>query len=80
MAMVNGKTSTDGRKQYTAIDMLKQAAGLPTPEGWAVLTKEFANDLQDELERLYGIEEEALAFIQAPNPSPDGLKKALNLQ
>lgn len=45
-----------GRLQFNAIEMLRQAIGLPTP-GYAVITKEFGESLIDELQRLYGLEE-----------------------
>lgn len=38
--------------------MLKQAKGLPTPEGYAIITRPFADFLIKELERLYDIEDE----------------------
>lgn len=47
----------NGRHQFSALDMLDQALGLPTPEGYAVITKEFARYLKGELERLYAIED-----------------------
>lgn len=52
-----------GQKLYTAVDVLAQAKGLPTPEGWGVLTKEFIGDLCDELERLYQVEEAACTAV-----------------
>lgn len=47
------------RKVFTAIDMLEQAEGLPTPEGYSILTKEFTRWLRAELERLYDLERAA---------------------
>ena len=57
------KTDGNGRKQFDAIDMLRQAMGLPTPEGYAVITKEFAGFLVQELERLYGERDNAATMI-----------------
>lgn len=51
----------NGRHQFDAVYVLRQARGLPTTEGHAVITKEFAQFLEDELERLYAIEEAATA-------------------
>lgn len=45
-----------GRLQFDAVEMLRQAIGLPTP-GYAVITKEFGESLVGELQRLYGLEE-----------------------
>ncbi len=61
----------NGRKRFDAIDMLQQAMGLPTPEGFAVITKEFAKFLADELTRLYEVEEGALPS-EGGGPPVDG--------
>jgi hypothetical protein len=49
--------ATTAKLKYSPMDMLDQAIGLPTPEGFAVITRQFARDLRQELERLYEIEE-----------------------
>lgn len=46
-----------GRFRFSALDVLKQAKGLPTPEGFVVVTKDFAEFLQGELSRLYALED-----------------------
>ncbi|MCA9874547.1 MAG: hypothetical protein KC441_12850 [Anaerolineales bacterium] len=53
-----------GRLQFNAIEMLRQAIGLPTP-GYAVITKDFGEALVDELQRLYGLEESLAAVGDA---------------
>lgn len=63
--MVNRKRTTIGRLVFDAVDMLNQAAGLPTPEGFAVITKDFAHWLEEELQRLYEIEELTADFLTA---------------
>lgn len=72
------------KKVFTAIDMLEQAAGLPTPEGYAVVTKEFVRWLIEELERLYTLEEAAAALaadiqsgLSAPGPNNPILRQFL---
>lgn len=63
-----GKTNGNephGRKLYSMMDVLKQAKGLPTTDGYAVLTKDFVDDLCDELRRLYEIEDEAAELRRA---------------
>lgn len=54
------KLNKAARPTFTAVDMLKQARGLPTPEGYAVITKQFAEKLEAELIRLYEVEEAAV--------------------
>jgi hypothetical protein len=58
---------SNGRKQFDAIDMLRQAAGLPTPAGYAVITRQFATWLIEELERLYELED-VLDSVEIPEP------------
>jgi hypothetical protein len=53
----NSKRGDNGRFRFSALDMLKQARGLPTPEGYVVVTKDFTEYLQAELTRLYAIED-----------------------
>lgn len=55
--------NSNGRKQYTVMDVLQQAQGLPT-DGWGVLTKGFIDDLRQELVRLYQIEDELPQAIE----------------
>ena len=43
----------NGRLRFDAIDMLRQARGLPTPDGYVVITKDFSQFIEDELRRLY---------------------------
>lgn len=59
------------RLRYSPLDMLDQAIGLPTPEGFAVITRQFARDLRNELERLYEVEEWVQTMGAAVNPADD---------
>jgi len=60
------------RHRFSAIDMLRQARGLPTPEGYAVITKEFADYLTDELERLYQVEDTAIYVYETALAEENG--------
>lgn len=54
----------NGRLRFDAIDMLRQARGLPTPEGYVVLTKDFVQFVEDELKRLYAVEDVATEYAE----------------
>ena len=53
----NGRKLKVGRFRFSAADVLKQARGLPTPEGYVVITKDFTDFLQEELARLFEMED-----------------------
>lgn len=72
--MNNQPKITNKRPTFTAVDVLRQARGLPTA-GYVVVTKEFAEQLENELLRLYEIEE----GTADPDRVVKGLEMALNI-
>lgn len=77
----------NGRLRFDAIDMLRQARGLPTPEGYVVLTKDFVQFVEDELKRLYAVEDVATEYSDKaikeeylrPNQDMNDVLEALGL-
>ncbi len=81
------KTKGNGRLRFDAIDMLRQARGLPTPDGYVVITKDFSQFIEDELRRLYAVTEfmdiymADVAFGARPSiPLVEGVVDALELE
>lgn len=62
------------RPAYNVIDVLKQARGLPRPEGegFVVITVDFCKEVEAELKRLYDLEDMLAAeLVDHDNDNPD---------
>lgn len=55
--MTRQQRTGSGRFRFSALDVMRQARGLPTPEGFVVITKDFAGFVEGELSRLYALED-----------------------
>lgn len=62
--MANQTKPGNGRIQFTLIDMIRALQGFRSPEGYAVIPNDIVEQIKDEIERLYGVEEAAIELYQ----------------
>ena len=53
---------SNGRTTFTLMDMIRALRGFRSPEGYVVIPNEIAEKIEDEIERLYDLEETAGAL------------------
>lgn len=51
------------RLQFDVLDLLRAARGFDRPEGYAVIPQDILDQIEEEMERLYGIEQWAAELI-----------------
>lgn len=62
----------NGRARFTLPDLIRALQGFGSPEGYIVIPNDIGNQVLAEIERLYGIEDTAVALLAefGPDSSP----------
>ncbi|NJN53993.1 MAG: hypothetical protein HC804_04075 [Anaerolineae bacterium] len=55
----------DGRVQFTLPDLIRALRGFRSPEGYTVMPNDIADRVLEEIERLYEVEDTAVALFAA---------------
>ena len=62
--MSNNRSSTNGRTTFTLLEMIQALRGFRSPEGYVVIPNDVAQKIEDEIRRLYEVEETAVSLAE----------------
>lgn len=62
--MSKHKSSTNGRTTFTLLEMIQALRGFRSPEGYVVIPNDVAQKIEDEITRLYEVEETAVSLAE----------------